>query len=359
MRIGYIAVAVGNEPSMIPVEEILQFDHDHDIIVFVDHATAAVDALAAAEVEVHVAVKSYLELPGVGVVLADAGQARSLAAMHATEPFGLLFYDQRRCADLAWHQPELAGVPIMVRQHPATDKPPWQHPYDLQQQGFVQAADVTGTSASSMPVAGPRPVRDVRTVVADDILTVPIAENPVVATVRHTPEMAEVGQRMAALMARSPADLILGGRPRGPHGDADAAYLCHHVAGLGPAAHRALAAAAPQGDTPTLPQLCETVVSAGGGVLVVPVAAHGCDTRSFASPLPPMAQATHDWVVATPLHRRAAAALPSRGGLVERGLYLAEAPAGVIAWCRQRPWDVRRLAGLPRNRALHQLDRKW
>lgn len=360
MRIACIAVAVGDQPSMVPVREILELDQTHDVVVLVDHATSAVDELAAANIEVHAAVKSYLELPGVGVVLADAGQARSLAAMHRQDPFRVLLYDQQRCADLAWHQPILADVPVAVRAT-TSDLAPWQHPYALQQQGFVQAADAQVVPPDTVIDVRPRSVRPVRIDAVSDVLADPVADPGGAATVRHVPQMAEVAQRIATLLASSPAQLILGGRPRGPHGDADTAYLCRHVVGLAPTAGAAFDFLRQQGAAgpDSMAKLLQQVVSDGGGALIVPSAAHGCDVRSFDVPLPPMAQAARDWVATAPLHRRAAAALPSRGGLVERGLYLVEAPAGVIAWCRQRPWTVRRLAGLPRPLALQRLEQRW
>lgn len=370
MRIGCITVAVGNEPSMFPVKEILLLAQVHDVVVLVDHATSVVDELAAAHIGVQVAVKSYLELPGMGVVLADPGQARSLAAMHEQDPFDLLLYDQRRCADLAWHEPTLAAVPMAVRPDPDPDVSPWQQPYRVQQLGFAQAADVSITTAArhndgiggmQETAISPKPVRDVQFRALDGVLHAPIVDDGPIATVRHTPEMRPIAQRIADLMARSKADLILAGRPRGPHGDADPAYLCRHVVGIGPVAQSALRDVAQGNATGStgLGVLFQEVVKAGGGALVVPAPPHGCDSRSFDSPLPPMAQAARDWVTTTALRRRAAAALPSRGGLVERGLYLADAPAGVIAWCRQRPWAVRRLAALPRRAALDRLDQQW
>lgn len=360
MRIACIAVAVGRQPNMVGVEEILELDQTHDVVVFIDHATSAVDELAAANIPVHVGVKSYLEVPGLGVVLADAGQARSLAAMHAQDPFDVVVYDQQRCADLAWHQPIMADVPVAVRLT-SNDLAPWQYPYALQQQGFVQAADAQVVSLDAVTDMGPRPVRPVGIDAVDDVLNGPVADHGGAATVRHVPQLAEVAPRIATLLASSPAQLVLGGRPHGPHGDADTAYLCGHVMGLAPTARATLDSVRQQGAVGPggLARLLDQVVSDGGGALIVPVAAHGCDVRSFDVPLPPMAQAAREWVSTAPLHRRASAALPSRGGLVERGLYLAEAPAGVIAWCRQRPWAVRRLAGLPRPLALQRLEKRW
>lgn len=360
MRIACIAVAVGEQPDMVPVREILKLDRDNDVVVFVDHATSAVDELAAANIQVHVAVKSYLEVPGLGVVLADAGQARSLAAMHGQGPFGLLLYDQQRCADLAWHQPILAGVPVAVRAT-TSDLAPWQYPYTLQQQGFVQAADARVVPPEMVIDVSSRSVRPVRIDAVSDVLADAIVDPGGAATVRHLPQMAAVAQQIATLLASSPARLILGGRAHGPHGAADPAYLCTHVLGIAPLGHAALDAVRQQGTVGPrgLGRLLQQVVSDSGGALVVPIPAHGCEVRSFDGPLPPMAQAAREWVTTAPLHRRAAAALPSRGGLVERGLYLAEAPAGVIAWCRQRPWAVRRLAGLPRPLALQRLEQRW
>lgn len=334
-RIGVIATSLDERLA----DRVDGLADTHDVEVFVDHASAALGPLAERGVPIRVAVKSYLSLGG-GVLSADAGQAKALASIHADKPFDELHYDPRRCADLGWHDAALARIPVrlLAEPEPADTREPWAFPWSLQRSGFVHAA----TADVDIGLLGDLPVQTIETA-----SPMSGAHDGWGRVVQHAPGHEAVAAQMSSLLGQPRVGLLLGGRYRDPLGDADASRLCHHVVGLTRAAARLVSDRPLRTDTSPA-ELFGQAVRHGVGVLVVPVPAHGCDARSFDVPPPPASVAAKEWVMSVRPHLRAALGLPSRGGLLERGLYEAGAPAGVIAWARQQPWAVRRLAARPR-----------